>query len=207
MARREGAGDEIVNRVPVTSVSLLRTLADDPLSVRWSELYAKYEPLMRTFLKARFPSLEPDDLIQETMLALSKVIPNYSYSPETNGSFHNYLTSILKHKAVDAVNRNKRKSEVMEDYRKEREALSAPDDAEESALRSDALEIAIAGLLADETVNPMHRTVFRRVALERESPDAVAASLGISRANVDQIKKRLIVRLSSIVSSLMECAS
>ncbi len=202
MARVEGAGDEVVSRVPTTSVSLLATLADDPRSARWNELYSRYEPLMRSFLRSRFPLLDEDDLVQETMLALSRILPDYRYSPETKGSFHNYLTSILNHKALDAARRGRREGEVRADYRKERQA-AAPADDDAATLKSDALELAIAQLLSDESVNPMHRTVFRRVALERENPESVATSLGISRANVDQIKKRLLSRLSALVTALL----
>ena len=45
-------------QVPVTSVSLLRALADDPQSTRWNELYERYLPAMSGFLQSKFPSLE-----------------------------------------------------------------------------------------------------------------------------------------------------
>ncbi len=188
-----------MSTVPRTSVSLIRSLADDPQSARWTELYARYEESMRAFLRENYPTLEADDVIQETMIALAKRLPNYRYLPDEKGHFRNYLTGILKHKAMDAVARRTREAAVREDLRTQpREKAEADSD-----WRAEALEVAIAQLLADDSINPLHRTVFRHVALMRERPDDVAARFGTSRANVDQIKRRLISRLSEMMTSLL----
>ena len=57
-------------------------------------------------MRERFPSLEADDIIQETLFALCKVLPSYRYAPDEKGHFHNYLLGVVRHKAVDAVRRN-----------------------------------------------------------------------------------------------------
>ena len=186
--------------IPKTSVSLIRTLSDDPASARWAEMYRIYEGPMRAFLRARFPSVEADDVIQETMATLSRRLPGYRYMPDERGHFRNYLTGILKHKAMDVLARRSRESEVRESLR----AMPPGRDSDDESWKSDALEVAIAQMLADERINPLHRTVFRHVALMRERPEDVAARFGISRANVDQIKKRLVSRLSGLVSGLLE---
>ena len=187
-------------QVPVTSVSLIRALADDPQSTRWNELYERYLPAMSGFLQAKFPSLEPEDVIQETLVALFRKLPDYRYTPDEKGHFRNYLMGILKHKAMDALAKRTREAAVREDIRSQSPERPVEDDSWKSA----ALEVAIAQLLADESVNPLHRTVFRHVALMHERPEDVAARFGISRANVDQIKKRLVSRLSALVSSLVD---
>jgi len=51
-------------------------------------------------MRERFPSVEADDTIQETLIALVKTFPVYHYSPEEKGSFHNCLTGILRNKAL-----------------------------------------------------------------------------------------------------------
>jgi len=186
--------------VPPTSVSLLRTLADDSTSSRWDEFYSRYEGVMRAFLADRFPSLEPDDVIQETMAALVRKMPSYRYLPDRNGHFRNFLVGILKHKAMDALSRRSRESSAREALRKEPRPAASEDDE----WRVSAMEVALAQLLADDSVNAMHRTVFRRVALMHEKPSDVASALGISRANVDAIKKRMIERLSESVARLTE---
>ena len=186
--------------IPVTSVSLIRTLADNPESARWAELYRLYEEPMRGLLQQRFPSLEADDLIQETMAALAKRLPDYRYTPDAKGHFRNYLMGILKHKAMDALERRRREAEKKDDYAR---SPRTSDGSHDNSWRDAALEVAIQQLMSDASVNARHREVFRAVALEHLKPEAVAERFGISRGNVDQIKRRLIERLSEIVSQLI----
>ena len=189
-----------MSQIPKTSISILRAIADDPRSVRWNELYDRYREPMAAFLKSRYPSLEPDDVIQDTMAALSSRLPGYRYMPDEKGHFRNYVMGILKHKAMDALARRSRESSARRSLMEEPRAArgAGADDGWKAA----AVEVAIAQLLADDSVNALHRTVFRRVALNDEAPESVAAELGISRGNVDVIKKRMIGRLSEMVSRL-----
>ncbi len=185
---------------PVTSITLLKGLASGTNNARWAEFFRIYEQPMRSFLSARFPSVDADDAIQETMVALMRRIPDYHYTPDSNGHFHNYLTGILKHKAEDALRREARES-GKRDKLKERGAADAPrEDPDDWKLA--AMNAALEQLLSDESVNARAREVFRHVALMHEPPAEVAAAFGISRTNVDQIKRRMVQRLSVLVSSM-----
>ena len=185
---------------PVTSITLLKGLASGTDNARWAEFFRIYEQPMRSFLSARFPSVDADDAIQETMVALMRRMPDYHYTPDSNGHFHNYLTGILKHKAEDALRREARES-GKRDKLKERGAADAPrEDPDDWKLA--AMNAALEQLLSDESVNARAREVFRHVALMHEPPAEVAAAFGISRTNVDQIKRRMVQRLSILVSSM-----
>lgn len=186
-------------QIPATSISLLQALSSDPQSARWKDLYTIYAQPMEAFLQAKFPTLEPEDLIQETMLALMKALPNYRYTPDEKGHFHNYLMGILKHKAMDALAARTREAQLREGLA-EQPADTNPEDEE---WKHDALEVAIAQLLADKDINPLHRTVFEHLVLLHESPEDVAGQLGTSRGNVDVIKKRMIERLSAMMDKLI----
>ena len=185
---------------PVTSITLLKSLASGTDNARWAEFFRIYEQPMRSFLSARFPSVDADDAIQETMVALMRRMPDYHYTPDSNGHFHNYLTGILKHKAEDALRREARES-GKRDKLKECGAADAPrEDPDDWKLA--AMNAALEQLLSDESVNARAREVFRHVALMHEPPAEVAAAFGISRTNVDQIKRRMVQRLSVLVSSM-----
>ena len=84
--------------VPETSTTLLRQLAADTQHVRWGEFVRR--PMMEDYLRRHFPGLEAEDIVSETLIALVDVLKNYRYAPDETGSFHNYLTGILKHKAL-----------------------------------------------------------------------------------------------------------
>ena len=185
---------------PVTSITLLKGLASGTDNARWAEFFRIYEQPMRSFLAARFPSIDADDAIQETMVALMRRMPNYHYTPDSNGHFHNYLTGILKHKAEDAARRQAREL-GRRDRPKERGAADAPRE-DPDAWKLDAMNAALEQLLSDESVNARTREVFRHVALMHEPAAEVAAAFGISRTNVDQIKHRMVQRLSALVSSM-----
>ena len=191
---------------PATSITLLKSLASGTDNARWAEFFRIYEQPMRSFLQSRFPSVDADDAIQETMVALMRRMPNYHYTPDSNGHFHNYLTGILKHKAEDALRREARENgkrdrlaerEETSDARSRADMRGEPEDWKLAAMNA-----ALEQLLSDESVNARAREVFRHVALMHEQPAEVAAAFGISRTNVDQIKRRMVQRLSTLVSSM-----
>ena len=70
-----------MSSIPPTSVSLLRDISSDPQSERWSELYRRYCEPMFAFARAKFPTLEPEDLVQETMAALVERLPGLRAEP------------------------------------------------------------------------------------------------------------------------------
>ena len=190
-------------QIPATSVSLLKDLASGTENARWAEFVRLYEQPMRAFLSSRFPTVEADDVMQDAMVALMRRMPSYHYTPDVNGHVRNYLIGILKHKAEDTLRRQARESDRREHLR--RSAADAPrseetEDDEEWKLA--AMNAALEQLLSDESVNARSREVFRHVALLHEPPAEVAAAFGMSRANVDQIKRRLVMRLSELVKSM-----
>ena len=66
--------------IPTTSTTLLRDLAQDSQHARWGEFVARYRPMMEAFMRERFPSLDADDVIQETLIELIRVFPIYFFS-------------------------------------------------------------------------------------------------------------------------------
>lgn len=192
-------------QIPKTSISLIRAVSDDLGSNRWTELYSVYEPSIRDFLRANYPSLEADDVVQEAMLALAKALPTYRYLPDEHGHFRNYLLGIVKHKAMDALARRSREAEKRSAAAADiegaaRRAADGGDD--EETWRAEALEVAIAQLMADAAIDSRNREIFRHVALMRERPDDVASQFGVTRNNVDQIKNRMLKKLADLVAAL-----
>ena len=73
--------------IPTTSTTLLCDLAQDSQHARWGEFVARYRPMMEAFMRERFPSLDADDVIQETLIELIRVFPIYHYSPKRRKLF------------------------------------------------------------------------------------------------------------------------
>ena len=189
-------------KIPTTSTTLLRDLAQDSQHARWSEFVARYRPMMEAFMRERFPSLESDDIIQETLIALVKALPAYHYSPDETGHFHNYLTGILRHRALAALDSAARRAKREMDLDVVLPKSQCGTESEEDCWRKALFEIALQQLLADDTIHQRTKQVFVRVAVNGEKPEDVAAAFGLARNAVDQIKARLMSRLKELVSNL-----
>ena len=192
-------------KIPTTSTTLLRDLAQDSQHARWSEFVARYRPMMEAYMRNRFPTVDVDDAVQEALIALIKVFPVYKYSPEETGAFHNYLTGILRRRALRVIESESRRLNKEQKYH-EIEELTASDgnDDDWSLWREAVLEIALQQLLADESINDRTKQVFVRVAVNGEKPEAVAESFGITRNSVDQMKARMKERLREFADALMK---
>ena len=193
--------------VPSTSITLLKAISSGADSVRWTEFFGKYESAMRGFLQAKFPSVEQDDAIQDTMVALTKALPDYHYTPDANGHFRNYLMGILSHKAADILRKSAKQANIRERIRSSRSAEPQPRDEyrrseADEEWQASVMEAAIDQLMSDPKINPATREVFRHVALMHEKPEDVARQFGIMRNNVDQIKNRMIGRLKDMIQAM-----
>ena len=206
-------------KIPTTSTTLLRDIAQDSRNARWDEFVARYRPMMEAFMHERFPSLEADDTIQETLVALCRVLPSYRYAPDEKGHFHNYLTGILRNKALRVLRNRERDEALRADYvdgsnlrgsgtlaASGRSVASRPplefDFTDDQSYREALFELALRQFLADDSVADRTKRIFERTALNGESPEAVAASFKMTRHAVDQAKSRAMARLREIVKGL-----
>lgn len=165
-------------------------------------------------MRERFPTLEADDVIQETLIELIRVFPIYHYSPKEKGHFHNYLTGILRHRALRMMGEEQRRAKLAEEMRRVKDnapyqnenvgkaACPHTTETEDEEWRHSLLEIALQQLLTDESIHERTRLVFAHVAVNGEKPDEVAAAFGITRNAVDQMKSRMMARLRELVAAL-----
>ena len=187
---------------PDTSTTLLRDLAADTQHVRWTEFYNRYRPLMQEYMGNRFPNLNADEAVQDTLIALTKVLPDYRYVPDEKGAFHNYLIGILKRKALLMIQTEGRRSEQERQYAEKREFPTSEQDPGEQIWRESLMEIALQQLLADESIHGRTKQVFKRIAVNGEKPEDVARSFGLTRNAVDQMKNRMVAKMRTIVAEL-----
>ena len=188
--------------VPVTSISLLKVLGEDSQSPRWREFLQMYASTIDGFLFKHFPTVDAEDVVQETLRALVERLPLYEYEPDTKGHFRNYLIGIVRFKAIEQLKRRKRE----DDLRAELEANAQFEwECEKQSYSVDlrdwqreAYEAALAQFMADKGISTRDKEIFRRVALQGESPEDVAAIFDLKRNNVDQIKARMVAKLKEL---------
>ena len=158
---------------------------------RWPEFVAKYRPMMEAYLNAHFPTLEADDVIQETFAALCGILPSYIYDPDEKGHFRR------------ALRKSGRQAEINDMAGVG--AMAAPQCAiqdDDQSWREAVFEIALRRFFSDETIADRTKRIFERTALNGESPESVAASFKMTRHAVDQAKSRAMARLRELVKEL-----
>ena len=188
-------------KIPTTSSTLLRDIAQDAQNVRWGEFVTRYRPMMEAFMCERFPSLEADDIIQETLVALCRVLPSYRYAPDEKGHFHNYLTGILRNKALRALRKREQDEALRADYAKGENLF-----IDEQSYRESLFELALRQFLSDDSIADRTKRIFERTAMNGESPESVAESFKMTRHAVDQAKSRAMIRLREIMKGLESLA-
>ena len=191
-----------MKNIPETSTTLMRDIASDTKNARWGEFVSRYRPMMLAYVKSHFPTLDADDVVQETLVALSQVMPNYRYNPDVNGHFHNYLTGILRNKALRECGKRAREKSIHDDFAAIAQEGDAERDLRIAQWQESVYEIAMRELLADDSIHKRSKQIFLQLAVDGVSPDDVASAYGVGRNVVDKIKSRTIARLRDIVSSL-----
>ena len=84
-----------------TRPSLIEKLRDQDDSQSWERFYEIYSPLLFRFSQSLGMSAsEAEDLVQETVISVSKSITNYRYEP-AKCSFKSWLFMIVKRRLID----------------------------------------------------------------------------------------------------------
>lgn len=188
--------------VPTTSTTLLRDIGSDVKNARWGEFVDRYRGMMIAYLKTHFPVLEAEDIVQETLMTLSQILPNYRYEPAVTGHFRNYLTGILRNKALRECERRLREKTLREDMAAILPAQNKARDEEIAQWQEAVYEIAMREILADGSIHQRSKQIFLRLTVDGVPPDEVASAYGVERGVVDKIKSRMIARIKSIVAAL-----
>ena len=212
----------------MTSESLLLGLAESR-EAAWRRFVALYRPMMRAFLGQRkYARVDAEETIQETLVELFRVMPNYRYRHGEKGAFRCYLKKIMRNLAVSGFRQQSRRGFREMAYLKRR--IAAGDVSLAREWESDEEEVAPARILLatgdlesereerewslallkmalqeleNATGNKLHWQIFERTALDEEPAGQVAESLMVSRDMVYQTKKRMLGRLKVIVKGLV----
>ena len=181
------------DRTPTTSETLLRDLAARPDSPRAEEFARLYEPVLRRYVAqarighAPIQPADRDDLVQEVFLAVRSALPGFRYE-SGRSCFRAYLRRAVR----NAVLRLQRRPATVPP--ETAEALPAPSrddrDSEEVLLR--IWTLALARVFRSGRFSPNTQAVFRRVALEGESPAVVGREFKLKPNAVYQIRNRIL---------------
>jgi RNA polymerase sigma-70 factor (ECF subfamily) len=97
--RMQNAGNPLIR----TRTSLLNRLKNWQDEISWQEFYDIYSNLIRAVaLKSGLTETEAKDVVQETMIAVAKQMPNFNYDRSV-GSFKGWLLKTTRWRITDQV--------------------------------------------------------------------------------------------------------
>lgn len=177
-----------------TRATLLQRLKADGSAreAAWSEFYALYGPIIARFARSRGVRAEEiDDLAQEVVAGFFAAQPRFVYDP-AKGRFRAYLMACVANALRSRLRRNPPLPAGI--GAPDAEAMRSDETDWDAAWKAAALDAAVARLRAHYADNPTFQA-FEAVVIRGQSPEVVAALLGLSRDSVYQAKTRLLAKL------------
>jgi RNA polymerase sigma-70 factor (ECF subfamily) len=178
-----------------TRATLLQRLKADGTAreIAWDEFYALYSPIIARFARTRGVRREDiDELVQDIVSGFFAVQPRFVYDP-SKGRFRAYLMACVSNAVRSRLRRNATEVTHAGGHRVA-DASSTDETDWDAAWKQATLDAAIARLREHYGDNPTFQA-FESVVIRGQSPEAVAASLGLSRDSVYQAKTRLLAKL------------
>lgn len=193
-----------------TNESLLFRLRDDGAHEAWREFFDAYwGAILRYARKLGLSAHQSEEVLQETMVVLMRVLPGFVYDPG-KGRFRNFLLTIVHRKCLAVMRRAVRTSEVTwVDGASGAGGQLRGDSttADQEALvrwRDSLVEEAIRRLESDPRLAENTFAVFKAYVLQQQPATEVARRFGLKENAVYQIRNRLLRRLKLDVARLMK---
>ena len=177
-----------------TRASLLSRIRDWQ-NDSWQEFFETYWKLIyNTARRYDLSDAEAQEVVQETMIGVSRNIPSFRYEPE-KCSFKTWLMNLILWRITDQLRRRKEhqpiEGKVLE-IPEEREFIRNWDADWEKNLASAAME-----RVKNETT-PQTFQIFAFCVLQKKGVDETARVLGLSKARVYLAKHRVYHRIARV---------
>jgi len=203
-----------------TRKSLLSRLKDWDDNDSWRTFFETYWKLIYcTAIKARLTEDEAQDVVQETVISVSKSIKTFKYQPE-NGSFKAWLLRLTRWRIGDQLRRRQKRIVTASEDEEENTGIDAEGDvclpwpkklsegfedcvseaSWEEEWEANLLDVALKRVKL--RVDARQYQVFHQHVLKGRTANEVARALKISRPKIYLIKHRLNNLLKKEVSLL-----
>jgi len=199
-----------------TRPSLLNRLKTGDDSQSWGEFYRIYGKLVRDFaLQAGLSPTEADEVVQETMIATSRHLPEFQYDPK-KCRFKTWLLNQTSWRIKDQLKKRRKESSLIHNSGAARTGdrtsstatiNQVPDPAAldlETVFETQWQRSLYAGALerVKEKFSLKQLQIFDLVVTQEWPSAEVAKSLGVSLANVYVIKHRISAAIAREIKQL-----
>ena len=193
------ANEERTEFIP-TRASLLSRLKDGAADEGWREFFEIYWKLIyNTARRSGLADQECQDVVQETLMSVSRHMPSFSYDP-ARGSFKSWLMTVTLSRIRDHVRKRPPRQESIEFLEGE---LPAHDEFEklwnqdwEKNLTQVALE------RVKQRVDPVNFQIFSTSVLQDKGARGTAKLLGVGLGRVYMVNHRLGKMLAREIKEL-----
>lgn len=193
-----------------TNESLLGRLRGDNIDEAWREFFGAYwGVILRYSRKLGLNEHQAEEVLQETMVALMRILPEFTYD-RCKGRFRNFLLTIVHRKSLAVMRRSGRQREVAwtDTTRGQANDFFENQDAAlreaEARWRDSLMEEAIRRLRDDPRLGEKTFAVFEAYVIKHQPAEKVANRFGLNENAVYQIRNRLLRRLKRDVAMLMK---
>lgn len=183
-----------------TRHSLVKRLKDTGDQESWREFFETYWKLLYSFaLKRGCTDVEAEDVVQETVISVSRKMPEFTYDP-AHCSFKGWLMHVTNKRVIDQLRkRNHRlvpKPSAFPDTATGSTFAQVPDPGglPLEAIWKDEWEKNLIGAALERVkrrVKAQHYQVFHLLIVKQHSAAEVSEMLGVSRAAVYLAKHRV----------------
>jgi RNA polymerase sigma factor (sigma-70 family) len=190
-------------------LSRLRVLDDD---TSWRDFFDTYWKLIySSATKAGLSDTEAQEVVQDTILTISRKIEQFKYDPAL-GSFKGWLLHTTRWRIVDQLRKRQRRAavEVSEHQAQAETVLEEIPDSISSRLEviweteweQNLVDAAVQRV--KRQVKPKHFQIFELYALKGWPVPKVAETLGVNMAQVHLVKHRIANLIRKEVNRLHE---
>ena len=194
-----------------TNASLLLRLKENPTELDWSDFYNSYSnAIVRYGMKLGLRYEKAQDILQESMVDLMRILPTFEYDPK-RGKFRNFVLTIVHRRALKQFRRAQKYEEISLDatsgtgasINRQLASVSEEVDAEaEHMWKLSLYEQCLEQLKSDTEIDARTCAIFIAYAVEGRKPRELAREFGVKENNIYQIKNRIIERMSRQVKEL-----
>ena len=180
---------------PVTLIARMAAQITGEDEANWARFVDLYVPAIRDFARHRGDGRDVDDVVQEVLAGLVRVLRSGSFSVrEGKGNFRAYLAKMIRSQLYMAYRREKARglglNVPLDDVQPSvsSESVTAAIDAEWAAARHRA---AVEHVLTKTLVSDLNKRLYRAYVLDDRPIDEVAREFGVTRNQVSQAKVRI----------------
>ena len=182
---------------PQTSLTLLQKLAVEVTGgneAAWVRFFALYTPAIRRFVEWNDKTHEPDDVIQDVYLKLVEILRTGTYQPD-KARFRTFRATLIRRHLISLYRKDQARGGdrnfSLDELVEEPTVSPTQGDALDRQWAEAKHAAAVEHVLTKTAMSQRNKQVYRAHVLEGRSADEVAATFGITKNLVGQIKFRV----------------